>query len=248
MTYFLIIPYHTCSPLSLVLYTCGYIDSAQVVDLGIERLPFAADALNVVLRELRINSTEANCKTLVVCDGVNSLFSTSTLLNKDHTTMMKGPYGKRRTGQHPRTQTPEAKEWMRNLATVDECSVLKNIKKMLRNDYSGSAVVTSVDTAAIMRPKLNWNRWWANLEKEMKPDTDSHLPFSLLGEEGWRTMDPFLPIEVLPYSEVELDSAISYYRERGWLGEHCQTAAARQEIHFLTGRVPHDFFRFSSSF
>ena len=218
------------------------------MDLGIERLPFAADAMNVVLRELRINSTEANCKTLVVCDGVNSLFSSYTLLNKDHTTMMKGPYGKRRIGQHPRIQTPEAKEWMRNLATVDECSVLKNIKKMLRNDYSGAAVVTSVDTAAIMRPQLGRHRWWANLEKEMKPDTDSHLPFSLLGEEGWRTMDPFLPIEVLPYSEAELDSAISYYRERGWLGEHCETPAARQEIHFLTGRVPADFFRFSSSF
>ena len=30
----------------------------------------------------------------------------------------------------------------------------------------------------------------------MKPDLDSHMPFALLGEEGWEAMDPFLPIEV----------------------------------------------------
>ena len=81
---------------------------------------------------------------------------------------------------------------------------------MLRNDYSGAAVVTSVDVDAIMRPTLSRNRsvegqlllsclhsrWWKDKEHNMIPDTDSHLPFALLGEEGWRTMDPFLPIEV----------------------------------------------------
>ena len=34
------------------------------------------------------------------------------------------------------------------------------------------------------------------MNRGMKPDTDSHMPFALLGEEGWRSMDPFLPIEV----------------------------------------------------
>lgn len=220
----------------------------EVLDLGIERINFAADAMNVLLRELRINSTEGNCKLLVVCDGVNVLFSPYTLVNKDHKIYFKGPFHKRRIGQHPRIQTQEAKEWMRNLASVDECTVLKNIKKLLRKDYSGAAVVTSVDVDAIMRHTLNKNRWWMRLERKMIPDTDSHLPFALLGEEGWRTMDPFLPVQVLPYSEAELDSAISYYLERGWIGSHCNTAAARQEIHFLTGRRPKDFFEFSSSF
>ena len=40
-------------------------------------------------------------------------------------------------------------------------------------------------------------RWWAIRNRGMKPETDSHMPFALLGEEGWQTMDPFLPIEVL---------------------------------------------------
>ena len=49
-----------------------------------------------------------------------------------------------------------------------------------------------------MRRQLNWNRWWVERERAMTPDTDPTLPFALLGEEGWRTMDPFLPIEVPP--------------------------------------------------
>ena len=39
---------------------------AQVVDLGIERLNFAADAMNVVLRELRANASDGAIKLLVV--------------------------------------------------------------------------------------------------------------------------------------------------------------------------------------
>lgn len=224
----------------------------EILDLGIERLPFAADAMNVLLRELKINATEGNCKLLTVIDGVNCLFSHKTLVNKDNTKHMNGPYGKRRIGQHPRTQTPEAKEWMSNLASVDECTVLRNIKKLLKNDYTGGAVVTSVDTRVMVKEDQaevrGRNRWWTKMEKNMIPDTQSHLPFALLGEEGWRTMDPFLPVEVLPYSESELDSAISYYIERGFLGAYTDSPAARQEIHFLTGRNPGDFFNFSSSF
>lgn len=55
-------------------------------------------------------------------------------------------------------------------------------------------------------------------------------------------------LQVVPYTESELDTMISYYIERGWLGKECDTRAARQEIHFLTGRNPGDFFKFSSSF
>ena len=160
----------------------------------------------MVLRELKLNSSNGNCKLMVIVDGVNVLFSPYTLLNKDHTTAFKGvkggrevrglSFGVRRVGQRPRRITQEAKEWMSNLAMVDECSVLKNMKKLLKNDYSGAAVVASVDVRAMLRKQENWNRWWAASNRSMKPDTDSHLPFALLGEEGWETMDPFLPIEV----------------------------------------------------
>ena len=43
---------------------------------------------------------------------------------------------------------------------------------------------------------MTQTRWWATANRDMKPDLDSHMPFALLGEEGWEAMDPFLPIEV----------------------------------------------------
>ena len=35
---------------------------ADVIDIGIERLTFAADALNVVIRELKLNCNDDNCE------------------------------------------------------------------------------------------------------------------------------------------------------------------------------------------
>jgi len=208
---------------------------SAVIDVGIERLPFAADALNVVIRELKLNCNEGNCKLMVVCDGVNSLFASSTLVHREKTMWENGPY------------TPNG-DWMQNVVKVDECSVLKNFKKLFSADYKNSVVVTSVCPGARLMKTEPANTWWQAQEKDMVPDPASHLPFSLLGEEGWRKFDPFLPVEVVGYTEAELDAMISYYIERGWMGKETDSRAARQEIHFLTGRHPWDFFRFSSGF
>ena len=78
---------------------------SAVIDVGIERLPFAADALNVVIRELKLNCNEGNCKLMVVCDGVNSLFASSTLVHREKTMWENGPY------------TPNG-DWMQNVVKV----------------------------------------------------------------------------------------------------------------------------------
>jgi len=206
---------------------------SDVLNVGIERLPFSADALNVVIRELKLNCNNGNCKLMIVCDGVNALFADTTLVHKEKTKCMHGPYDA---------------EWMQNVAKVDECSVLKNMKKLFCNDYKNSVIVASACAGATVKKTDPGARWWKSKQLEMKPDLDSHLPFSLLGEEGWRLLDPFLPVEVEPYTESELDTMIDYYVERGYLGKECDSRSARQEIHFLTGRNPGDFFKFSSSF
>jgi len=208
---------------------------SEVLDIGCERLPFSADALNVIIRELKLNCNEGNCKMMVVCDGVNSLFADSTLVHKEKKAWVRGPY-------HPDG------DWMQNVAKVDECSVLKNMKKLFSNDYKNSVIVASVCTGATVKKTDPEITWWKSKQLLMKPDLDSHLPFSLLGEEGWRLFDPFLPVEVEAFTESELDSMIDYYIERGYLGKECDSRAARQEIHFLTGRNPGDFFKFSNSF
>ena len=78
----------------------------EIVDMGCERLAFAADALNIVIRELKLNCNAGNCKLMVVCDGVNSLFSEQTLVNKERTRWRNGPYYK-------------TSHWIRNSAKVN---------------------------------------------------------------------------------------------------------------------------------
>jgi len=208
----------------------------EVINIGIDRLNFAADALNVVLKELKLNCNDDNCKLMVVCDGVNSLFSEKTLIHREKRFWEDGPY-------------LEDGDWMKNVAKVDECSVLRNMKKLFQADYKNSVIVTSACLGATIEQKNPpGQRWWISKEQDMTPDTASHLPFALLGEEGWRLMDPFIPIEVKPYTESELDAMISYYIEKGWMSHDNDSRAARQEIHFLTGRNPADFFRFSATF
>ena len=49
----------------------------------------------------------------------------------------------------------------------------------------------------------------------MKPDVESSdYPFDLLGEEGFRTMNPFVPIEMTNYSDGELDVMIDYFTDK----------------------------------
>jgi len=211
---------------------------AEVLEVGCERLPFAADALNVMIRELKLNSSEGNCKLMVVCDGINSLFSGHTLVHKE----------KRRKERGNKHFLKPTGNWLPNCVPVDQCSVLRNIKKLFLSDWSGGVVVGSVCVAASVVRRDPGNKWWRSKQFNMEPDNESHLPFALLGEEGWRVCDPFLPVEVPTYSESELDSHISYYIERGWLGSQCDSQAARQEIHFLSGRNPGDFFKFSPMF
>jgi len=207
----------------------------EVVDVACERLNFAADAMNVVMKELKLNCNDGNAKLLVVVDGVNSLFCDLTMVHRTERVWKHGPYTK-------------WKYWQEGRLQVDECNVLRNIKKLLMNDYKNAVIVTSVDKTARIIKTDPGHKHWISKEKDYKPDAASHLPFSLLGQVGWELMDPFVPVEVLPYSEAEMDTMIDYYMEKKYIMKDCGTHSGRQEIHFLTGRNPQDFFTYSNEF
>jgi len=211
----------------------------DVIDMGCERLAFAADALNIVIRELKLNCNDGNCKLMVVCDGVNSLFTDQTIVHKEKSEWKNGPYH-------------ALSDYIRNSAKVDECTVPRNFKKLFKNDYKNAVIITSACLGAKIEKIENKpdpaHRWFASMERQMVPNFNSHLPFNLLGEEGWRIFDPFVPIECENFTEYEMDAMISYYIERGWVRPEAGSRAGRQEIHFLTGRNPGDLFEFSSTF
>ena len=64
----------------------------EIIDVGCDRLAFAADAVNVLIRELKLNCSAGNCKLIVVCDGVNSLFAENTLVHREKREWKSGPY------------------------------------------------------------------------------------------------------------------------------------------------------------
>jgi len=205
----------------------------EVVDLGCDRLTFAADAMNVLIRELKLNCDANNCKLMVVVDGVNALFAEFTRVHKEKRIQ-------------ERIEHKSWEDWTKQYAQVDDCTVLRNVKKLLNNDYRNAVIVTSVDTEAQMLVEHQPEVWWKEKERDMRPDTTSHLPFALLGQNGWSHMEPFVPVEVKKYSETELDSTIDYSIEKRWIRPEAAEHNRRKEIHFLSCRNPADFFNFST--
>jgi hypothetical protein len=92
------------------------------------------------------------------------------------------------------------------------------------------------------------NEWWRKKEVDMRPDLISDLPFSLLGEFGWDHLDPFIPIEVLPYTQGELDTMIDFHVDKKYIRDIAKSDLGREEIHFMTSRNPLQFMEMANFF
>ena len=101
-----------------------------------------------------------------------------------------------------------------------DMTVVRAAEQLLRPDWSGGAVLATV---APVRGG----------------PAGSHLPRHLLGADGWRALEPFVPLRVDDMSRSETYTMIDYYCERRWL----QAAAAgtergKQELFFRSGGNP----------
>ncbi|XP_071325630.1 small ribosomal subunit protein mS29 [Trachinotus anak] len=109
-------------------------------------------------------------------------------------------------------------------STVDpeELTLVYNLRKMMKNDWTGGAIIATVcQTGALYISK------------------SAYLPQELLGERGFDSMDPFVPVSVPNYSEKEFESCYLYYMDRQWL-QHPQsrTEEGKKELIFLSNRNP----------
>ncbi|XP_053133229.1 28S ribosomal protein S29, mitochondrial [Hemicordylus capensis] len=171
---------------------------SDVIDQGLTRVKNASDVVGVVLKELKQQCSRGSFKLLVAVDGVNSLWGRTTLKTEDKSKVF-----------------PE------------QLTLVHNLRKMLVNDWSGGAIVTTLSqTGALFQPRR------------------AYLPHELLGKEGFDTLDPFVPIQVFNYNEQEFESCYQYYLDRRWLlHEKASTNGGRQELHFLSGGNPGQFER-----
>ncbi|KAJ7417405.1 28S ribosomal protein S29, mitochondrial [Willisornis vidua] len=151
----------------------------EVVEQGLARVRSASDAVGVVLKELKQQSQRGAFRLLVAVDGVNALWGRTTLRKED-----KSP------------------------VSPEELTLVHNLRKMVRNDWSGGAIVTTLSqTGSLFKP------------------SSAYLPQELLGKEGFDALDPFVPILVSNYSPREFESCYGYYLERRWL-QHEKGGAA----------------------
>uniref|UniRef100_A0AAY5KS85 Small ribosomal subunit protein mS29 n=2 Tax=Esox lucius TaxID=8010 RepID=A0AAY5KS85_ESOLU len=104
----------------------------------------------------------------------------------------------------------------------EELTLIHNLRKMIDNNWCGGAVIATLSqTGSLYSP------------------SSAYLPKELLGEEGFDSMDPFIPVPVSNYSEKEFESCYLYYLDRHWLQHpHSKTDEGKKEIIFLSNRNP----------
>ncbi|XP_029436217.1 28S ribosomal protein S29, mitochondrial isoform X2 [Rhinatrema bivittatum] len=170
----------------------------EVVDQGISRVKSASDVVGVVLKELKRQCALGAFRMLVAAEGVNSLWGRTTLKRED--------------------KSPIAPE---------ELTLVHNLRKMMRNDWTGGAIVVTVSqTGSLFHPR------------------SAYLPHELLGKEGFDALDPFVPVQVSNYSEREFESCYQYYLNRKWLQhERAHTEEGKKELLFLSNSNPRELER-----
>ncbi|KAL8184481.1 UNVERIFIED_CONTAM: 28S ribosomal protein S29, mitochondrial [Gekko kuhli] len=173
----------------------------SIVEQGLNRVRNSSDVVGVVLKELKQQSSWGSFKLLVAVDGVNSLWGRTTLKKED-----------------------------RSAVSVEELTLTHNLRKMMTNDWTGGAIVTTLSwTGSVFQPH------------------GAYLPSELLGKEGFETLDPFVPIQAHNYTDLEFESCYQYYLERRWLQhEKASTNEGRLELRFLSGGNPGEFERISA--
>ncbi|XP_034730979.1 28S ribosomal protein S29, mitochondrial [Etheostoma cragini] len=167
----------------------------ELVDQGIARVKSSSDVVGAVMKELRLQSgqPESDFRLAVAVDGVNALWGRSTIKKED-----------------------------KSAVDVDELTLVYNLKKLMTNDWTGGAIITTLSqTGSLYTSK------------------SAYLPQELLGERGFDSMDPFIPVSVPNYSEKEFESCYLYFMGRQWL-QHPQsrTEEGKKEIIFLSNRNP----------
>ncbi|XP_053460677.1 28S ribosomal protein S29, mitochondrial isoform X3 [Nycticebus coucang] len=87
----------------------------EVVEQGITRVRNATDAVGIVLKELKRQSSLGIFRLLVAVDGINALWGRTTLKRED-----------------------------KSLIAPEELALIHNLRKMVKNDWHGGAIVLTL--------------------------------------------------------------------------------------------------------
>lgn len=163
----------------------------DVVEHGINRIKYASDAVSVLIEEIKKQSTEGKCKTMVAIDGYNAFFYPETLIKNDS----------------------------KVLASPDKITITAPFLNITSHDWCNGVCILVVDERAIS-----------------KTQRESYLPFYLLGREGFEYLDPFIPVEVKNYNDIEYQNCFDYFMNRKWI--QINFPGIEKELKFLSNANP----------
>lgn len=173
----------------------------SLIEFGLARVKYSSDVMGAVLKELRHSGSAGLSRVLVAIDGLNVCWGGSDSRHADD-------------------------RW--KFRQAGEFTSIQQWRRMLQLDWSGGAVVCTIDGLAPRRDR-------------------NHLkfkPLELLGAENFKTMDPFVPVYVPEYSVHEAVSCIEYYRDRKFIVKDvAATEAGRKELIALSCCNPEELYR-----
>lgn len=170
----------------------------DLIDHGIARIKFACDIIAVLMEELKEQSTQGKCKTMVGIDGYNAMFWPRTYL-------------------HGETRAHKI--------TTDQITLTNPFLNITNYDWTNGVCVLVADQIA--------------LTDDIEPA--SELPRFLMTKSGFEHLDPFVPVRVENYSELEFKRCIDYYLNRRWIQNTKE--GFDEELKFITGMNPFDLMR-----
>ena len=171
----------------------------ELIDFGLARMKYSSDVMGALMKELRHAGSAGLYRVLVAVDGLNVLWGKTFERRIDD-----------RRQFYQAGDFTAAQHWLR----------------MLQLDWSGGAVVSTVDGLA--------------------PQTRENVkfkPLELLGADNFKTVDPFIPIHIPEYSDHEAVSCIEYYRDRRFIVKDLAgTEAGRKELIALSCHNPQELY------
>lgn len=166
----------------------------ELIEHGINRVKFATDVISVLLEELKQQSTEGKCKTMVAIDGFNAFFHTKTRILGDHKVKI----------------------------TPDKVTITEPFLNITNSDWNNGVCVLTADRLALTEDRM-----------------ESILPKYQLRRTGFEHLDPFIPIRVDNYNDVEYSNCYEYYLNRKWI--NLESSGLKEELDFIAGRNPYQF-------
>lgn len=179
----------------------------SLIDFGLARVKYASDVMGALLKELRHRGSAGLSRVLVAIDCLNVCWG-----NTD---------GRR---------IDDSKQFYE----AAEFSSVQHWLRMLESDWTGGAVVCTVDCRTDRR-RRSFNQLLFK-------------PLELLGAENFKKLDPFIPVHVAEYSDHEAVSCIEYYRDRLFIHKDVAgTEAGRKELIALSCNNPRELYRIAIS-